>query len=129
MPELLVQLHRANQWLVVQPSGDLVMATGAKLFNQVQSALIELELVDVLFDMSRLKLIDSAGLGTLIAIHRQLRDTGGRLRLADCNRLLETLLQATHLDADFPRYATVEDALIDANGGAGKPVAQPPAGL
>jgi anti-anti-sigma factor len=112
MPELHVQLHRANKWLVVQPSGDLVMATGATLFGKVQTATLELELNDVLFDMSRLKIIDSAGLGTLIAIRRQCLNSGGQLRLAECTRLLSTLFQATHLDADFPCYTTVEDALL-----------------
>ena len=118
MSDLYVELHRANCWLVVQPNGDLTMSTGSKLFDKVHAAIQELELTNVLFDMSRLKIIDSSGLGTLIAIHRHLQVGGGRLRIAECNRLLDTLLKTTHLDRDIPQFATVEDALLYAEDNA-----------
>jgi anti-anti-sigma factor len=118
MPDLHIELHRANRWLVVQPCGDLTMAVSPTLFNKVQIALQELGLMNVLFDMSKLQIIDSSGLGTMIAIRRQLAVGGGRVCVAECNRLLSTLLKTTHLDQDFPQFASVEEALLYADDSA-----------
>lgn len=80
-------------------------AVDAASASQVKSALEPFATrpsVIVVLDFEALSFIDSAGLGTLIAVQRRLREVGGELRLTRVPSHVQRLLQITALDQALP---------------------------
>lgn len=55
----------------------------------------------MLFDLSRLRFMDSASAGTLLRVEREQRDRGGRLVLHSLHRRVARLLDAAGLGEHF----------------------------
>jgi|YNPBryulayer2012_1023412.scaffolds.fasta_scaffold00902_5 anti-sigma B factor antagonist len=65
----------------------------------------------VIFDCSRVEIINSSGLGTLITALTTLRTSGGRCTLAAVPEKMRTLLELTHLESIFLLADSVAAAL------------------
>ena len=76
-------------------------------------------------DFSRTGYIDSAGLGVLIAISKQVNAQGGELVLSNLNEDLRSLMQLTKLDTLF---GIIEPPSTDRAGTPGAPIALHPKG-
>jgi len=100
----------ANGVTVVAPTGRLDVA-GAPALKDAVSNLAKNGQPRVVIDMEGVSFVDSTGLGSVIAVFKQLRSKQGELRLAAPNQQVRVVLELTTLDRVFPYYATVEDAL------------------
>lgn len=67
----------------------------------------------IVLDMTRVKYIDSLGIGQIAGAYTQLDDVGGTLILARINDKIKALLRLTGLQDHIPTYETVEDAVDD----------------
>lgn len=65
----------------------------------------------VVIDFGDTDLIDSGGLGALVALYRHAEELGGTLVLANLSEELSALLRLTKLDTIFTVSSTVEEAL------------------
>ncbi|MCX7930201.1 MAG: STAS domain-containing protein [Chlorobi bacterium] len=65
----------------------------------------------VVFDCSNVELINSSGIGMLVAALTTLRSHHGRCTLAAVPEKMRTLLSITHLDSIFALSDSVSDAL------------------
>jgi anti-anti-sigma factor len=94
---------------VVTASGDIDVATGDALRAALRQA------ADggapVLVDLSRVRAIDSTGLGLLVRAHLDARERGLTLCLAAPSRFIRTVLHTMRLDGVFPIFDSREDAL------------------
>lgn len=95
---------------VVAPTGRLDVA-GAPALKEAISGLSENGQPRVVIDMEGVSFVDSTGLGSVIAVLKQIRNRQGELRLAAPNQQARVVLELTTLDRVFPYYATLEDAL------------------
>lgn len=71
------------------------------------SAALQERLPQVVVDLRRVRLIDSAGLELLSETHAHCQRRGGALRLAGASVLLRDVLRVTGLDQDFTLHADV----------------------
>ncbi|GIV55611.1 MAG: hypothetical protein KatS3mg040_0379 [Candidatus Kapaibacterium sp.] len=67
----------------------------------------------VIFDCSAVELINSSGLGMLVAALATLRTRGGRCTLAAVPDKMQTLLEVTHLGSIFSLADSVAAALTE----------------
>ena len=65
----------------------------------------------VVFDMSDVPLIDSAGLESLLDVQDSLQDRGGELKLAAATQLCKEILRVTSIDQHFDSYDEVKAAV------------------
>lgn len=65
----------------------------------------------IVFDLSSLDFIDSACLGSLVGLIRELRAKGGDIYLADCQDEVRSIFQLTRLDKIFTITDTVDQAV------------------
>mgnify|MGYP001601256189 CR=1 FL=1 len=65
----------------------------------------------VVLDLTDVATLDSSALGALVRFHLKLDRKQGGLRLAGVSDGLRSLLQITRLEAAFPIYPGVEEAL------------------
>lgn len=66
---------------------------------------------DVVVDLAKVDIMNSSGLGMLVAASRSVKGAGGTLALAGANEALQKLLKMTRLDTVFAQHETREDAV------------------
>ena len=82
---------------------------GAKLHDALHE-LKEDGKTNVVADLSKVKFMNSSGLGMLISAMTTLRNAGGDLRLANVADRIQSLLVITKLITVFKHYDSVDDA-------------------
>ena len=82
------------------PDGDIVASVADALRARLKDIMQE-HPAGLVIDLSRVELIDSVGIGLLIATHNSLGKAGGRLALTNVNQDLATLLRTMRLDKHF----------------------------
>ena len=83
---------------------------GSKLHEQLHSLKDEGK-TNVVVDLSKVKFMNSSGLGMLISGMTTMRNAEGDLRLANVADRIESLLMVTKLITVFKNFDTVEEAL------------------
>jgi anti-sigma B factor antagonist len=81
--------------------------------QQIEKALDEIIRQDgpwVVFDLTHVTFIDSAGIGTVIRGLIKLRKLGGTLRLAGVTGMVEGVLKLTRIDRTIEIFPTAEEA-------------------
>jgi anti-sigma B factor antagonist len=79
---------------------------------------------NVVVDLSKVKFMNSSGLGMLISAMTSLRNAGGDLRLANAADRIQSLLIITRLITVFKHYDSVEEAVKSFETDPPVPVAQ-----
>ena len=82
---------------------------GAKLHDTLHD-LKEQGKANVVADLSKVKFMNSSGLGMLISAMTTMRNAGGDLRLANVADRIQSLLVITKLITVFKHFESVEDA-------------------
>lgn len=82
--------------VVFRPNSDVVASTVAELRGQLKDRILP-NTREVTIDLSDVRMVDSSGLGMLIATHNSLRKTGGELVLDGCSADLLELFRAMRI--------------------------------
>ncbi len=82
-------------------------------FNHALTGLVEEGCRKIILDMTKVKYIDSLGIGQIAGGFTSLNDVGGKLVLARTNEKINELLRLTGLQNHIKTYPTVEEALDD----------------
>jgi anti-anti-sigma factor len=93
-----VQVQKNDATVTLE--GALTVALAQELRPQLQKALAE-GVSSVVFDLGRVDVVDSSGIGLLIATHNSLKTRGGRLRVANVSPEILNLFKAMRLDRHF----------------------------
>jgi anti-anti-sigma factor len=101
----------AGRYRVVTTRGELGPATAAVLRFDLDGWGSRDGVQHVVVDLAKVTLMDTSALRILCTAHGRADREGGWLRLVYSSHGIGALLAATHLDARFPHYATVTDAL------------------
>lgn len=89
-----------NGHTIVSPTGDIVASVADQLRASLKELVQQLS-GGLTIDLARVELIDSVGIGLLIAVHNTLAKKGGKLTLAHVSPDLATLLRTMRLDKHF----------------------------
>ncbi len=85
---------------VVQPAGDVVAAQVPELRTALRSAVAE-GVRDMTLDFAAVQMVDSTGLGLLIAAHNSMRKVGGRLEVIHASKEILQLFQSMRIHQHF----------------------------
>jgi anti-anti-sigma factor len=85
---------------VIQPDGDVVAASVPELRSKMRGAIAE-GARQLTVDLINVAMIDSAGLGMLIAAHNSLTRVGGELRVTGASQDLLDLFIALRMHQHF----------------------------
>lgn len=102
-----------------------ILAVGGKLMGGPETdelrekvySLVNDEITKIVIDLSKLKWLNSSGLGALMACHTTLVNKGGSLKLAHATERVKSLLMITQLIKIFENYETVDRALASFKSG------------
>lgn len=98
--ETMMEITRKQDWTVVAPQKDVVSAVATELRKQLKS-LVDSGQKKIELDMKKVEMMDSMGLGLLIALHNSLKDQGGQIRVVNLSEELMELFRNMRLDRHF----------------------------
>jgi anti-sigma B factor antagonist len=100
-----------NETLIIRLEGDLIGENdGAGVLSKATDA-IQQRVFTCIIDISKLRYINSSGIGVLITILTKFRNKGGEVYLLNPSESVQKLLVITKLNAIFQIVKTEEEAL------------------
>ena len=91
--------------------GKLVLGAGTAEFRDRTRALVNDGKSNLILNMEHVDNIDSSGLGELVSLDRDVKTTGGKLKLVELNEKNVDLLLMTRLHSIFDLYGDEQDAV------------------
>ncbi len=101
--------ERTNS-VVIKLKGNIMGGPDGAKLHETLHELKEKNKKNVVVDLSRVKFMNSSGLGMLISGMTTMRNAGGDLRLANAADRIQSLLIITKLITVFKHYDSVEKA-------------------
>jgi anti-sigma B factor antagonist len=108
-----LQTNLRDDTLIVRAMEDRIDAAGAIQFKDNMRALIQHPASRVVLDLSRVRFMDSSGLGAVVAVMK-LMGPGRKLELAGLTPTVEKVFRLTRMDSVFTIHAEVPEGLRDA---------------
>lgn len=97
--------------VVIEFKGNVMGGPDAVSLNDKLHELIGDEKTNVVVDLSKVKFMNSSGLGMLIGGLTTMRKAGGDLRIANATDKIESLLIITKLITVFKHFKSVDEAV------------------
>lgn len=97
--------------VIIEFKGNVMGGPDAVSLNEKVHELIENSRTNVVVDLSKVKFMNSSGLGMLIGALTTLRKAGGDLRIANATDKIESLLIITKLITVFKHFKSTDQAI------------------
>jgi anti-sigma B factor antagonist len=95
---------------VLEMRGRILMGPDCKIIEKEIDELIAANETRVIFDLSGVSQIDSAGVGQVVKSFTRLKKSGGELRLAGVTGMLDGVFKMTQVHKVIGMYPTPSDA-------------------
>jgi len=96
---------------IIEFKGNVMGGPDAVSLNEKLHELIEKKNTNVVVNLSKVKFMNSSGLGMMIGALTTMRKAGGDLRIANATDKIESLLIITKLITVFKHYKTLDEAI------------------
>lgn len=96
---------------IVEIEDKLMTEEHIQMLTSAVKELISGDMKDIVIDLSKIKRINSSGLGSLISVYTAIRNKGGNLKIGGLNEFVKNVLNITKLIEVFEIYPTQEDAV------------------
>ena len=97
--------------VVIKLKGNIMGGPDGSKLHDTLHELKENNKANIVVDLSKVKFMNSSGLGMLISGMTTMRNAGGDLRLANVADRIQSLLVITKLITVFKHYDSVEEAV------------------
>jgi anti-anti-sigma factor len=97
----MIQVTREDDRAVVFPSGDTIVAATIPELRSKMRGVVEEGVRSLTIDLAGVRMVDSSGLGLLIAAHNSLRKVGGQLALIHASNDLLELFHSMRMHQHF----------------------------
>lgn len=105
------RLDEQYNCVIIQFKGNVMGGPDAIELNTQLHELIDSGKKNVVVDLSKVKFMNSSGLGMLIGGLTTMRNAGGDLRIANATDKIESLLIITKLITVFEHFRSLEEAV------------------
>jgi anti-sigma B factor antagonist len=103
-------VEKLGEVTVVQLPGEQLDASNAKDFKRDIASILS-GASKVVFDLSRLRFLDSSGLGAMLSCLRQVNAAGGELKLCGLSKPVRALFELVRMHRIFDICDTKDDAI------------------
>lgn len=97
--------------VILTLKGNIMGGPAATAFHDEIKDLIDKDKTNVVADLSKVKFMNSSGLGILITSLTTLRNAGGDLKICGASDRIESLLMVTKLITVFDHHKNVDSAV------------------
>lgn len=106
-----IKKREKGDLIVLDLSGKIMGGDDFDLFRSTIEGLVEEGHVDILLNMSKVKWINSTGLGLLVSAYTSLVKNGGRMKIAEVSDRIDNILHVTQLELIFETYTDEDEAI------------------
>jgi len=96
---------------VVEIEDKLMTEEHINMLTGAVKELLEQNIKDIVVDLSKIKRINSSGLGSLISVYTTAKNKDGNLKIGGLNEFVKNVLNITKLIEVFEIFATQEEAV------------------
>ena len=100
----------ANDVVILEMAGRIGLGRDCQQIVQHVDDLLREKQTKVIFDLSRVKHMDSTGIRILVMCAGKLKDAGGELRLAGATGVVDKTLKLMRMNTIVPTFASVAEA-------------------
>jgi anti-sigma B factor antagonist len=97
---------------VVDLSGRITIGEGDVILRERVNALLDGGDAQILLNLEKVKYMDSAGIGELVACYKRAKEKGGTIKLLNPSGKVYDLLQLTKLEEVFETFRDEREALV-----------------
>lgn len=97
--------------VIITLKGNVMGGPASAEFHNELKSLIEKGKTNVVVDLSKVKFMNSSGLGILITSLTSMRNAGGDLKICNASDRIESLLMVTKLITVFDHYKSLDEAV------------------
>ncbi|MCM2270855.1 MAG: STAS domain-containing protein [Thermoanaerobaculia bacterium] len=108
---MIVEKKNHGDHTVLRVEGVVRMGESAQFLAQTLDKLLAEGRGNVLVDLERINYIDSTGIGELVGYFGRFKEKGRRLILVKPADRIRKLLEIARLDAVFPTYSELDEAI------------------
>lgn len=101
MERYMSEIEKRTGQVIVRPGRDIV-ASMANTFRAELHALVQESPGELIIDLASVSMVDSVGIGVLIATHNSLSKAGGVLKIINVSKEIYRLFSTMRLDRHFP---------------------------
>jgi anti-sigma B factor antagonist len=105
-------VRKIGRVAVVDLSGHVTIGEGDVVLKEKVDELLDEGQKQILLNLEKVKYMDSAGLGELVACLKRARERGGTVKLLNPSMKVADLLQLTKLEEVFDTYRDEKEALV-----------------
>ena len=108
---MTTQVRKSGQTAILAVEGKLSIGTAVDEFRDSWSDAIANGARDIIVDLSRVPIVDSSAIGSMIRCHSVVSAKGGKLKLVGAHEIVRHAFKMTRLDSVFEFYDTEAAAL------------------
>ncbi|MBF0349549.1 MAG: STAS domain-containing protein [SAR324 cluster bacterium] len=106
-----ISREEKNGAVIFHLNGNLAL-TGVKVAKtDIKPAVEDVAITKIIIDMKNVNLMDSSGIGFLVASAKTILKRGGKFALCDCQRIVAEIITSTHLDDFLQIFPSMDDAV------------------
>jgi anti-sigma B factor antagonist len=108
---LEIEKKAVGNVVVLEMSGRITLGRDCQQIEADVDELVRSRQTRIVFDLSKVKYMDSSGVGILVMCSGKVKAGGGELRLAGPTGVVDQTLKLTRMSLIVPMYATLAEAL------------------
>lgn len=97
---------------VVDLAGKITIGEGDIVLREKVTELLAAGSTHILLNLEKVKYVDSAGIGEIVACYKRAKDKGGVVKLLNPSGKVSDLLQLTKLEEIFDTFRDEKEALV-----------------
>src|SRR6056297_832980 len=94
------EIIKTDTDVIVKPGRNIVASMAGEFREELQQ-LVQEGPEEIIIDMSGIEMVDSVGIGVMIAVHNSLTKHGGKLRIKNADDKILSLFSTMRLDRHF----------------------------
>ncbi len=94
------EIIKTDTDVIVKPGRNIVASMAGEFREELQQ-LVQEGPEEIIIDMSGIEMVDSVGIGVMIAVHNSLTKHGGKLRIKNADDNILSLFSTMRLDRHF----------------------------
>lgn len=106
-----IKVKNSSRIGVISLTGDFLSEVEQRELREKVHELVDHGKKKIIINLTRLKHINSCGLGSLVCAYTTMRKVGGDMRLAGVGKTVKELLEITKLSQILPLSANVKEAI------------------
>lgn len=99
-----IKTRKQGEVNIVEVQGALCLGPDTEIFRDVIQGLLDRGEKNILVDLSRVPMIDSSGIGTLVRSYNSVRQKSGKCKLLSPSKFVRHTLEIVRVDSVFEIY-------------------------